>query len=318
LIDIPFQKGKTREEEEHIFNCVKVNELRKARAKIYASITRGEKTLMKMVQSTDSGDWEVFHNKLKGSFDILTGIMDNLQMIGFDKAKGEDEKYLGYTSRLKKMIAKIDHIRATQAANLPGMITTLINQYVKEEEDFCESLIDPSTGEDWLDDQTRKDAADQQAQAADHNARLLRYKTLSANTSSKPSLTKRPDPSRTQGASAQAGSQQGAYAQAGAQKSTTTTFSKSSSTTPTGATSSTKLSTTKLWRTSCGWISDESSTQLSWNSKSQSKCIRRGSFGVSDFQTHISRCVRRQVSASKTHGVTATDESERQTSRHHL
>ena len=166
LIDIPFQKGKTREEEENIFNCVKVNELRKARAKIYASITRGEKTLMKMVQSTDSGDWEVFHNKLKGSFDILTGIMDNLQMIGFEKAKGEDEKYLGYTSRLKKMIAKIDHIRATQAANLPGMITTLINQYVKEEQDFCESLIDPSTGEDWLDDQTRKDAADQQAQAA--------------------------------------------------------------------------------------------------------------------------------------------------------
>jgi hypothetical protein len=127
LIDIPYNKGKTREEEEHIFNCVKVNELRKARAKIYASITRGEKTLMKMVQSTDSGDGEIFHNKLKGSFEILTQIMDNLQMIGFEKAKGEDAKYLGYTSRLKKMIAKIDHIRATQAANLPGMITTLID-----------------------------------------------------------------------------------------------------------------------------------------------------------------------------------------------
>jgi hypothetical protein len=40
LIDIPYSKGKTREDEEHIFNCVKVNELRKARAKIYGSITR--------------------------------------------------------------------------------------------------------------------------------------------------------------------------------------------------------------------------------------------------------------------------------------
>jgi hypothetical protein len=217
LISIPYGRGKTREEEEHIFNCVKVNELRKARAKIYASITRGEKTLMKMVQNIDEGDWEIFHKKMKGSFDTLTEIMGNLQMIGFEKAKGEDEKYLGYTSRLKRMTAKIEHIRATQAANLPGMITTVIAQYVKEEDDFCDSLIDPSTGEAWIDDQTQKDAADQQAQAADYNARLLKYKTLSADTSSKPSLTKRPAPSGTQGASAQAGSQQGAYAQAGAQ-----------------------------------------------------------------------------------------------------
>jgi hypothetical protein len=154
---------------------------------------------------------------MKGSFDTLTEIMDNLQMIGFEKTKGEDEKYLGYTSRLKRMIAKIEHIRATHQTNLPGMITTLIAQYVKEEDDFCESLIDPSTGENWIDDQARKDAADKQAQAADYNARLLKYKTLSAGTSNKPSLTKRPDPARTQGASAQAGSQQGAYAQAGAQ-----------------------------------------------------------------------------------------------------
>jgi hypothetical protein len=49
LIDIPYPKGKTRDEEEHIVNCVKVNELRKKRATIYATITRGEKTLMKMV-----------------------------------------------------------------------------------------------------------------------------------------------------------------------------------------------------------------------------------------------------------------------------
>jgi hypothetical protein len=34
LIDIPYPRGKTREEEEHIFNCVKVNELRKKRATI--------------------------------------------------------------------------------------------------------------------------------------------------------------------------------------------------------------------------------------------------------------------------------------------
>ena len=46
---------------------------------------------------------------------------------------------------------------------------------------------------------------------------MLKYKTLSADTSSKPSLTKRPAPSGTQGASAQAGSQQGAYTQFGAQ-----------------------------------------------------------------------------------------------------
>ena len=217
LIDIPYTKGKTREEEEHIFNCVKVNELRKKRATIYASITRGEKTLMKMVRSTEESDWEIFHQKLKGSYDTLTQIMDNLNMIGFEKTKGEDEKYLGYTSRLKKMIAKIDHIRATQATNLPGMITTLINQYVKEEDDFCDSLIDPSTGEDWLDDQTRKDAAAAQAKASDFNVRMLRFRNLSAGTSGTPVLTKRYASSGTQGASAQAGSQPGAYAQAGAQ-----------------------------------------------------------------------------------------------------
>jgi hypothetical protein len=210
LIDIPYGKGKTREEEEHILNCVKVNELKKARAKIYASITRGEKTLMRMVQSTHAGDWEIFQSKMKGSFETLTQIMDNLQMIGFARAKGEDEKYLGYTSRLKKMIAKIDHIMATQAANIPGMIKTLIDQYAKEENDFCESLVDPSTNDPWLEDQTRKDAADQQAKASDFNARMLRFRTQSAGTSGMPSLTKRPASSGTQGAYAQAGAQFGA------------------------------------------------------------------------------------------------------------
>jgi hypothetical protein len=217
LIDIPYGKGKTREEEEHILNCVKVNELKKARAKIYASITRGEKTLMRMVQNTDAGDWEIFQSKMKGSFDTLTQIMDNLQMIGFDRAKGEDEKYLGYTSRLKKMIAKIDHIMATQQANIPGMIKTLIDQYAKEENDFCESLIDPSTDDQGLDDQARKDAADKQSKASDFNVRMLRFRTQSAANSGTPVLTKRPASSGTQGASAPAGSQQGAYAQFGGQ-----------------------------------------------------------------------------------------------------
>ena len=172
---------------------------------------------MRMVQSTDAGDWEIFQSKMKGSFDILAQIMENLQMIGFDKTKGEDGKYLDYTSRLKKMIAKIEHITATQKANMPGMIKTLIDQYAKEENDFCESLVDPSTDDPWLDDQTRKDAADQQAKASDFNARMLKFRTQSAGTSGTPGLTKRPASSGTQGASAQAGSQQGAYAQAGAQ-----------------------------------------------------------------------------------------------------
>ncbi len=213
MIDIPFSKGKTREEEEHIANCVKVNELKKMRAKIYASTTRGEKTLMRLVQKADPGDWEIFQSKMKGSFETLTQIMDNLQMIGFDRAKGEDEKYLGYTSRLKKMIAKIDHIMATQEAKIPGMIETLIDQYVQEESEFCESLIDPATDDSILDDKTRKDAADQQERAAAFNARMLQYRNSSAGTSGTPGLTKRPASSGTQGASAQAGSQQGAYSQ---------------------------------------------------------------------------------------------------------
>jgi hypothetical protein len=91
MIDIPFGKGKTQEEEEHIANCIQVNELKKKRAAIYASITRGEKTLMRLVQKADPGDWEIFQSKMKGSFETLTQIMDNLQMIGFDRAKGEDE-----------------------------------------------------------------------------------------------------------------------------------------------------------------------------------------------------------------------------------
>ncbi len=220
MIAIQFAKNKTQEAENHIENCIKVNRLKKKRAVIYASITRGEKTLMRLIQKADPGDWEIFQHKTKESFETLTRIMDNLQMIGFDRTPVEDAKYLNYTSRLKKMIAKINHIMATHQAKIPGMIETLLDQYVQEESDFCESLIDPSTDDQdlqWLDDKTRKDAADQQAKTADFNARLLKYNTSSVGASSTPGLTKRPASSRTYGASAQAGSQQGAYAQAGAQ-----------------------------------------------------------------------------------------------------
>jgi hypothetical protein len=217
MIDIPFGRGKTQAEEEHIANCIQVNELKKKRANIYASITRGEKTLMRLVQKADPGDWDIFQHKMKKSFETLTQIMDNLQMIGFDRTPVEDAKYLNYTSRLKKMIAKIDHIMATQQAKIPGMIETLIDQYIQEETDFCESLEDPSTDDQWLDDKTWKDAADQQAKSADFNARMLKYRTSSAGASSTPGLTKRPASSRNYGASAQTGSQQAAYAQTGAQ-----------------------------------------------------------------------------------------------------
>jgi hypothetical protein len=222
MIDILFARGKTTADENHIENCIKVNELKKKRANIYASITRGEKTLMRLLQKADPGDWEIFEQKTKESFDALTRIMDNLQMIRFDRKPVEDTKYLNYTSRLKKLIAKIDHIMATFQAKIPGMVETLLDQYVQEENDFCGSFNNPWTDNQDLqrqqdeDDKRRKDAADQQAKMADFKARLSMYKT-SANASGATGLTKRPASSRTYGASAQAGSQQGAYTQAGAQ-----------------------------------------------------------------------------------------------------
>ncbi len=57
MIDIPFARGKTQAEENHIENCIKVNELKKKRAALYASITRGEKTLIRLIQKADPGDW---------------------------------------------------------------------------------------------------------------------------------------------------------------------------------------------------------------------------------------------------------------------
>jgi hypothetical protein len=176
---------------------------------------------MRLIQKADPGDWEIFEQKKKESFDTLTQIMDNLQMIGFDRKPVEDTKYLNYTSRLKKLIAKIDHIMATFQAKIPGMVETLLDQYVQEESNFCGSFNDPWTdGQDLQrqqdeDDKRRKDAADQQAKMSDFKARLSMYKT-SADASGTPGLTKRPASSRTYRASAQAGSQQGAYAQVGA------------------------------------------------------------------------------------------------------
>jgi hypothetical protein len=213
MIYIPFAKGKTPAEETHIENCINVNNLKKKRASLYASITRGEKTLMRLMQKADPGDWEIFQQKTKDSFETLTRIMDNLQMIKFDRTPVEDAKYLNYTSRLKKMIAKIDHIMATLQAKIPGMLETLLDQYIQEENDFCKSLNDPLTDAQDLqqqqdeDDKRRKDAADQKAKISDFNARLSMYKMSSASASSTPGLTKRPASSRTYGASAQTGSQ---------------------------------------------------------------------------------------------------------------
>ena len=105
-IDIPIPKGKTRDEEDHIENCIKASNIKKKRAAIYTSITKGEKTLMRKIQRSDQSKW------------------DNIQT---------------------KVMAKIDHIIATLNANIPGMVEMLIEQDVREEKDFCDSLIDPSS-----------------------------------------------------------------------------------------------------------------------------------------------------------------------------
>ena len=229
LIDIPFAKGKTQEEETHIENCIKVNNLKQKRASLYGSITKGEKTLMR----SDQIEWTIIQARTRESFNTLTRIMDNLQMIGFDRTPGEAAKYLNFSSRLKKMMTKVDHIMETLQVNIPGMVETLLEKYVQEEDDFCKTLINPSsrrsrsgqtsdaTIQDLQqaqdeDDKRRKYAADHQAKLY-FNARMSNYKMTSAGASSMPSLTKRPDSTRTHGASAQAGSQQSANAQAGAQ-----------------------------------------------------------------------------------------------------
>jgi iron uptake system EfeUOB component EfeO/EfeM len=141
-IDIPFAKGKTQKDETHIENCISVNNLKSRRTYIYGTITKGEKTLMKKIQRSDQSEWPIIQARTRESFESLTRIMDNLQMIGFERTPGEATKYLNYSSRLKKMMAKIDHLIETLQANIPGMVENLLEQYVQEEEDFCESLTD--------------------------------------------------------------------------------------------------------------------------------------------------------------------------------
>jgi hypothetical protein len=103
------------------------------------------------------------------------------------------------------------------------------DRYIQEENDFCESLIEPSSGTSRSryvpdsmfqdeDDKRRKDAADHQAKMSDLSARLTKCKTSSAGASSMPGLTLHPDPTRTQqGANAQTGPHQGSYTHAGPQ-----------------------------------------------------------------------------------------------------
>jgi hypothetical protein len=183
FIDIPFAKGKTPVDETHIENCITVNILKSKRASIDGSITKGEKTQMRKIQKSDQNEWPVIQARTRESFDTLTRIMDNLQMIGFDKTPGEITKYLNYSSRLKKMMAKIDHIMDTLQANIPGMVETLLEQYVQEEEDFCDSFTNPTSRTSRSgyvpdsmfqddDDKRRKDAAGRQAKLSDLNARL--------------------------------------------------------------------------------------------------------------------------------------------------
>jgi hypothetical protein len=102
------------------------------------------------------------------------------------------------------------------------------DKYVQEENDFCESLIEPSSGTSRSgyvpdsmfqveDDKRRKDAEDK-AKFSDFYTRRVKYKTTSAGASSMPGLTLRPDPTRTQqGANAQTSPHQGSYTHAGPQ-----------------------------------------------------------------------------------------------------
>ena len=229
-IDIPFAKGETQEEETHIENCIAVNNLKSKRAAIYGTITKGEKTLMKKIQRSDQNEWPVIQARTRESFAILTRIKENLQLIGFEKTPGEDAKYLNYSSRLKKMIAKVDHIIEILQENIPGMVETLLEQYVQEEVDFCESLTNQTTRtsrsgyhRDTMfeqdDDKRRKDAEDHKQKMFDLTNKLQTIKKTSAGASNVPvGLTQRPDPTRTQqGANARAGPYQNAYANAGPQ-----------------------------------------------------------------------------------------------------
>ena len=102
------------------------------------------------------------------------------------------------------------------------------DKFVQEENDFCESLIDPSTETSRSgyvpdsvfqveDDKKRKDAEDK-SNCSNLYARRLIYKTTSAGASSMPGLTLRHDPTRTQqGANARTGPHQVSHTHAGPQ-----------------------------------------------------------------------------------------------------
>ncbi len=119
------------------------------------------------------------------------------------------------------------HIIASHEMNISGLVETLIEQYAKKEEDFCDSLNNSTsrtsrsscytsgatqTPQQVLqqaqdDDKRWKDAADAEA-ISDFNARMSQYKTAAIVASRLPGLTTRPDTTRPQQeASAQAGPQ---------------------------------------------------------------------------------------------------------------
>jgi hypothetical protein len=216
--DIPLAKGITREEENHIETLIKVNTLRRKRAAVYACITRGEKTMMRKFKSSDLTDWELIQTKTRESFNTLTRIMENLQMHGLERTPGEIEKYFNYSSRLKKMMAKIDHIIETIQANIPGLVEALMEQYVQDEHNLCDgkfvsgSGYAPDSRFQQDDVKRRKDAEDHKKKMFDLNDKLQTLKKSSASASNVPAgLTQCPDPTRTQqGANAQTGPHQNA------------------------------------------------------------------------------------------------------------
>jgi hypothetical protein len=87
---------------------------------------------MKKIQRSDQTEWRHIQIKTRDSVDMLAMITDHLQIRGLAKTPGEVKKYLNYSSSLTKLMAKIDHIIATLEADIPGMMETLIDQYIKE------------------------------------------------------------------------------------------------------------------------------------------------------------------------------------------
>ena len=202
--DIPLAKGTTREEEHHIETLIKVNALRRKRAAVYACITKGEKTMMRKFKSSDLTDWEIIQTKTRESFNTLTRIMENLQMHGLERTPGEIEKYLNYSSRLKRMMAKHDHIIETIQANIPGLVEALMEQYVQDEHNLCDgefvsrSGYAPDTMFQQDDDKRRKDTEDHKRKMLDLQYKLQTIKTSAGASNVPVGLTQRPDPTRTQ------------------------------------------------------------------------------------------------------------------------